>query len=465
VPHGFGEVVVVAFDLGDDALVGWPGHARLLSKVFALGEPAAPAPADESAQTAWSGKAYDSLADQLADALDQFPGASPARFWYLAAAAVVYALVVGPLDWYIVRRRPEWTWATFLATVALAAAGGYAVVHATKPNATLANEIAFVDVDLTAVPPDASGDLSSRSPAAARIRGSAWTCFYQGAAVTTDVDIIPRMPWSNSSADAVALAATPPMARLSLWDRSSTAAMAGLLPNRVLGPDSRVTYHAAGAISSLSRPAWSTQHVAGEWSFDAAAFPSVAALAPDAFGRVVGHVRNPLDEPLEQAVLLYGSFAHALGKLAPGQSIAIDGRGDWRSIESFLTRRRFNEDRETAERYDAAGFDLDRIGEIIGFYDAAGGRRYVGLDRGGFRRLDLTQQLRLGRAILLGKTSSAVRVAISASGSRDDDVGEADDAATPHRQTAWWRFLIRVSGANTPPPASAPAMPNRRRRP
>lgn len=429
-PHGFGEVAIVAFDLSDPALVAWSGHTRLVAQVLALGDADAPAEEIERpSSSAWSGKAYSSLSEQLADSLDQFPGASPERFWYLTAAAVAYILVIGPLDWYLVRRRPEWTWATFLGTVWLAAAGAYAVAHATKSNDVLVNQLRLVDVDLT-------------MENAARMRAVAWSSVYQPTAGVYDMALeSPRLgtsPAEATHAPGNEVVADPP--RLSLWSRTVAQGNSfGLLTGRFDAREPAAKYDAArGRIAHRAFPAWSSQLLVARSLADVPASPS-GTLAPDAFGRVVGSVRNPLDEPLEQTVLLFGASALALGTLTPGQAVAVDNRGDWRPVESYLTRQSLAQDRATAEKYDPNAVDLSRIGEVVGFYDAAGGRNYTGLDNRGTADADLSRQLRLGRAVLMGRTSTAAPVEIS-----------PGTSAAPHRQTTWWRFLLKPSATLAP---------------
>lgn len=423
VPHGFGEVVVVAFDLSAPALVSWPGHTRLLAKTLAIVESDAPRDvAERPTSRAWAGKAYSSLSEQLADALDQFPGASPERFWYLTAAAIAYILVIGPLDWYLVRRRPEWTWATFLASVCLAAAGAYAIVHATKTDDVLVNQLRFVDVDFTA-------------QAAARVRTVAWSSVYQPSAGIYEVatQSPPAWPPRTEPTDAAPSEGAPNAPRLSLWaGPSGQSDHLGPLAGRFDTREPAAIYDMGrGRIARLVSPAWSSRLFFSRSLADTQA-PEVATLEADAFGRVVGSVRNPLDEPLERSVLFYGAYALALGTLEPGRTVSVDGRGDWRSAESYLTRQSLAQDRETAEKYDATAVDLGRIGEVVGFYEAAHGASYTGLANRDIAEVDLSRQLRLGRAILVGQSSTGANVGIT-----------PGPRATPHRQTTWWRFLLK----------------------
>jgi hypothetical protein len=425
--HGFGQVVVVTFDMNDPALVAWPGHTRLVARILALGDEPAVRGADAEARvSAWTGKGYARISEQLADALDQFPGTSPETFWYLAAAVIGFVIVIGPVDWYLVRRKPERTWATFLGSVVLAAGGAFALIHFTKTDEVLASSLTFVDVDLTA-----QGMQSSEQPTA-RVRGKTWASIYQPSDGIVDIAMSP--PPFGKRAEAEPSNAVDPSAvlRLVLWNRSRAAgeSLMSLFNGEQRSMTARYDW-AHGRIEALSRSAWSSQFVGATWVDDCIP-PEVAALAPDAFGRVVGTVRNPLEETLDQGVLFYGTFALTLGNMKPGQAIQVDGRGDWRSTEAYLTRQSFVQDRESAERYDPRSIDLARIGEILGFFDASGGKGYTGLDNLDVAAVDLTNQLRLGRAVLIGRTATGPDVALS-----------TDVRVRPHRQTTWWRFLIR----------------------
>lgn len=431
IPRGFGEVLFVAFDLADPGLLAWSGHTRLLSKV--LSDPDADglrSPTKSESREAWTHKGYASLDEQLSDALDQFPGTSPDLFWYLATAAVAYILVIGPIDWYIVRRKPEWTWATFLVTVLGAAAGAYGIVQATKSESPRVSQLCLVDVDLTT--------RGSETDAAARVRSSAWVRLYEPTAGVADVRI--GFPRSTPPAVQDARLAASNL-RLRVGAGSGPARSGSLVARATNGANAAAYRVESAQILGIARPAWSSELFVGE-SLDDAPFVDVASLTPDAFGRVSGSIRNPLDEPLAQAVLFYGNSALSLGNIAAGTTVAVDGRGDWRSVEAYLTRQRMSEDRASAERYDPTNTDLDRIGEIIGFYAAAGGERYAGLKQGATSTLDMTRQLKLGRAVLMGMSNGGARVIVGPS--NVDGESQLSTNIDANRQTTWWRFLIRV---------------------
>ena len=61
---------------------------------------------------------YNDLAGQLRSALDRFDGVRLVPFWLVAGLIVVYLLLIGPGDYFFLRKlvgRMEWTWLTFPA--------------------------------------------------------------------------------------------------------------------------------------------------------------------------------------------------------------------------------------------------------------------------------------------------------------------------------------------------------------
>ena len=101
-------------------------------------------------------------------------------------------------------------------------------------------------------------------------------------------------------------------------------------------------------------------------------------------------------------------------------------------------------DSETAEAYDPTETDLGRIIEIAGFYQAVGGKPYVKLGNRALAPLDLSRQLELGRAILVGKTASTGPAITVEKDTRDDRI-DAPVAVEANTTLTQWRFVIPVS--------------------
>ena len=85
--------------------------------------------------------------------------------------------------------------------------------------------------------------------------------------------------------------------------------------------------------------------------------------------------------------------------------------------------------------YDRAGVDRERILEVMLFYREAGGRRYTGLLNRYQQFLDLSGQLGLDRAILVGRGPPAARWTID---------GQPIDPSLAAEPLTIYRFVIPV---------------------
>jgi hypothetical protein len=90
--------------------------------------------------------------------------------------------------------------------------------------------------------------------------------------------------------------------------------------------------------------------------------------------------------------------------LRPGDSAKVELEKainlSWR-----LTRRRVVEIRDVTTPWNPQDLDIARIVEMMMFFKAAGGEDYTGLQHRYQAYVDLSEHLRLGRAILVGRAS------------------------------------------------------------
>ena len=105
------------------------------------------------------------------------------------------------------------------------------------------------------------------------------------------------------------------------------------------------------------------------------------------------------------------------------------------TIHSYLTGRHTVGDKEQATPYDPEGGELLPIIRAMLFHDAAGGRQYTSLSNRVYNTLDWTEQLRLGRAVLVATGPPATRINIH--GKRGSDV-------VVKERLAIYRFMIPV---------------------
>ena len=154
--RGFGQVIFVAADLDEPPLDKWPDRPLLVARLLDMPT----GRADESAENAaMMHYGYDDLAGQLRSALDQFTGVRLVPFWLVAGLIVGYILLIGPADYFFLRkvvRRMEWTWLTFPLVVALVCVAAYVLAYRLKGDQLRVNQIDLVDVDA------ASGQMRGR---------------------------------------------------------------------------------------------------------------------------------------------------------------------------------------------------------------------------------------------------------------------------------------------------------------
>ena len=76
-------------------------------------------------------------------------------------------------------------------------------------------------------------------------------------------------------------------------------------------------------------------------------------------------------------------------------------------LRSWLTQRRVLNGRNVTAPWDWQHTDVDRILQLVMFYDAANGRSYTQLLHDYQRWLDMSDQLKLRRAILVGRMAAS----------------------------------------------------------
>jgi hypothetical protein len=148
-----------------------------------------------------------------------------------------------------------------------------------------------------------------------------------------------------------------------------------------------------------------SKSLAGLWWTEASG-TSTGGLTVDSNGLLNGRLSNPLDIELSDCAVLYENWIYPLaGSLSPRESVSFDGISP-RNLEWYLTRRRVVDTKDVGTPWDPMGTDVPRIMEVLMFYQAAGGSTYTGLTHRYQPHLDLSDHLRSGRAILVGRGST-----------------------------------------------------------
>ncbi len=389
-PRGFGQVIFLAADLDRPPLDKWPDRpmlvARLLDRSTGHGEES-----EEGAAMMHFG--YGDLAGQLRSALDSFTGVRLAPFWLVAGLIVAYLLLIGPGDYFFLRKlvgRMEWTWLSFPLLVVLVCVGACVLAHRLKGDQLKLSQADLVDVDV------ASG----------RLRGTAWLNIFS-----------PRMEAFNLSVEPRRLdgGAAPDARRWTAWLGLPGGALGGMNPHAgglVQWTEPYSFSPNLDAMLGVPIQVWATKSLTARWSAATKTFPQ--AELSDQSQLLVGTVTNTLGFPLEQCILAYGSSVYELGTLAPGESARLGPMAKRSELKTLLTGRRLVfVERDAGEKYhqeatpyDQSSTDIPYILRTMMFYEAAGGRGYTGLGNAYQDFVDLSGLLKADRAILVTQEPS-----------------------------------------------------------
>jgi hypothetical protein len=384
--RGFGQVIFVAADLDRAPLAKWSNRPRMAAKLLDMPVDRAE---ESSENTAMMHYGYSDLAGQLRSALDRFAGVSLAPFWLVAALIVAYLLLIGPGDYFFLRKlvgRMQWTWLTFPLIVVLASLGACLLAYRLKGDRLRVHEVDLVDVDA------ASG----------RVRGTAWLNVFSPRMESFNFALRPRQFDGRPSPEARVWMA---------WLGLPGAAIGGMNP-RTSGPllwTEQFRYAAdLDALFDVPIQVWSTKSLTARWEAPSDGCPAAELAETDQV--LAGSITNTLPFTLRGCILAHGRYVYDLGTLAPGESASLGQAARRSELRTLLTGRRhfFAEGGKTLEEvtpYDQSSTDLAYILRTMMFYEAAGGRCYTGLWNAYQGFVDLSTLLKADRAILVAQRS------------------------------------------------------------
>jgi hypothetical protein len=151
VRYGLGQIIYIAVSLEDSTFTSWNGKEKFLQTM--INEFAPKAPAGAARNDGFMGKGgmvTNDISTQLLANLDQFD-VTPIPFALVAVFIVIYIMVVGPLDFFLLKyvfKRLEWTWITFPSVVLAVSIIAYFAAYALKGRDLKINKVDIVDFDL-----------------------------------------------------------------------------------------------------------------------------------------------------------------------------------------------------------------------------------------------------------------------------------------------------------------------------
>ena len=427
--RGLGQVVFLAADLDQPPLSRWSDAAPLAARLLDLPTDRLP-PAEDRGTGVTLG--YSDMAGQLRSALDQYDGVHLVPFWVVAAVLIGYILLIGPADYFFLRKvvgRMRWTWLTFPAVVLVLSGAAWLLAHGLKGDRLRVNQVDLVDVDAV------SG----------QIRGTSWMSVFSPSTQSFDLSAQPRLLSGRPGSRAAI-----PVAWLGLPGKG----LGGMDPQTTdtVGWDSRYEFSPdLDAMEGVPIRVWSSRSFTARWIAQAPPNAVQADLTEDE--QLLGAVTNNLAFPLSNCILLYGRWAYELPTLAPGQPITLttmtpqsDLRTRWTGRKLVLKSGDGGEEKtgyhETEAIYDRTSTDALYVLRMMMFYEAAGGRSYTGLSDDYQRFVDFSGLLKTGRAVLVAEAPEALRDARSGAAWRNG--GRAIGQAPGDRHAVVYRFVLPV---------------------
>ncbi len=146
---GLGRVVLAAFDVEANPFASWAGRKEFweqLQKELRVRSEAAPKPGDNPNLTPRS-----ELLAEIQRNLESFQDVPTISFGWVALFILFYIGLVGPLDYFILKKvfkRLELTWVTFPATVLLVSATAYLSAYYLKGDDLHVKKLDLVEIDL-----------------------------------------------------------------------------------------------------------------------------------------------------------------------------------------------------------------------------------------------------------------------------------------------------------------------------
>ncbi|XZE54842.1 hypothetical protein SH139x_000822 [Planctomycetaceae bacterium SH139] len=395
---------------------------------------------------------YGEMAGQLKTSLDQFAGASRVQFSAIAAILLCLIGFIGPIDYFLINRflgRPLLGWLSFpLMIISLSAA--ILLWRGSAPPARI-SQVTVVDMDVT----QQVG------------RGTSWLQVFAGEASRFDISVQPSGPLAGSG---------EPSTIIGPWGFAGRA-FGGI---EVAGEDVRLPAYAlrsselpnsptstasqtaqggdiANRVAGLPLAPLSSKSLSARWQFPSPVTAAGGISKRPASELLAGSLINPLPVDLLEGYLVYRNLVYVLPTRVPAGGLAANL--DALQPKNFrwrLNRRRTSENASISEPWDrAATDDLDRLMEVILFYQAAGGDKYTGLDNRVLSRLDLTSVLASDRAILVGRLAeneATVKLSKSVSDVTASAAGAGEPASTPETiatetdAITYVRVILPVSG-------------------
>lgn len=429
-PLGHGTIRLVASDLDGESLGTWKDRKSLWQRLLApyISKGILAGQGNDSAVGVAGYLGYDDLVGQLRATLDVFSSVRVVTFGQVAGLLIAVLLLIGPLDYFVSvkwLRRPELSWLIAGTMLAAISVGLIFLFQSIRPNEVLVNMAQIVDVDLR------SGE----------VQGRLWSNVYSGSARRVNIR-----------------AEGPSDARVFLdWQGLPGRGLGGLQSQLYTDrgmPDYAIDISADGAstFQGVGIPSAGTKCINGRWLDQIASNAEVDLQEMRGVDQLEGELVNPLEVELFEPVLFYHNWYYILNsRLAPGERLTVSSETIPKTLTRRLNRQKVVDGNVSITRWDPADRNqLDRLLELMMFYEAASGINYTSLAHRYQPQVDQSNLLDTDVAILMGRAEqSPVKVVVS-----QDALGSSGDASEVLAESGtginqvWYRITLPVSRPN-----------------
>jgi len=413
---GFGHVLFLSFDLDDPQLAAWPGRPRLVSNLLQRWQGSVEDTTRQSRQ-AVQHLGFEDLSGQMRAALEQFPGITVVNVATVAVLTLVYLLLIGPADFFLFRRTglPAYgAWITFPLIVLGFAGAAWYMARSAHGDVLRLNQAEVIDID-----------MQSRV-----IRATTWHHLYSPSAAQFDLSLevdAERIDAGRAPQGWLAWQGLPGSGLGGLG--SQQVALAESPTYEVLPPGSQME------MENLPVPVASSKALAGRW-WGRSDLEPIATLTTNEFGLPQGEVRNPFEFELDECLLAYDEWLFRLQSIPAGGSVSVEDFASL-NLEARLTQRTVVDAKDITTPWEQDSVDVPRIMQIMLFHETARGRNYTGLTHEYLGHLDLTEHLRSGRAVLVGRAEKPVSQLKLSESTNDAEMGQ-------QQHWSWIRFVLPV---------------------
>lgn len=419
---GFGQIIFAAAELDDPTLRAWRDRGLFVRRLLGMDEARSSLAAESTAVLHYG---FDDLAGQLRSALDQFPEVPLVSFSLVMGLLVAYLVLVGPGDYFFLRKlvgRMGLTWVTFPLVVAAFCVGTFVLVHRLKGHDVRVNQVDLIDLE-------AESNL---------VRGTSWATVFSP---RTDRY---RLAFEVAGPDG---ARAPTLAA---WFGLPGAGLGGMDPKTSPPAAWKQGYEFSpdlDEVRGLPIAAWATRSLTARWA--AQAEPPLETHLREEEQSLLGTVVNRSAGTLENVLLCHRGWVYELGRLENGSHAELDRTSPRRELRTFLTGQRYviKEGRYLPTPYDRASADVGYILRAMMFHRAAGGRQYTGLHHRYQGFVDVSDLLQAGRAVLVAQAAPEA----TPGPHLPRLVHDGQPLAAAQRRLTLYRFVFPVSQANPSP--------------